>query len=477
MRATARILRDMTPSTQMTPEPSAAPPLFGTLPPAPHGHPFLGNVPDLRDEPLSFLTRVAREQGDVARLRLVQDIYLLSHPDHVKHVLQDNHLNYQKGFGYDRLEPLIGKGLLTSEGDFWKRQRRLAQPAFHRQRIAGFTDIMVRRTNAMLDGWAAMPAGTTIDAHAEMMKLTFAIVGDALFSVDLLVEAEQTGRALKVALEVIDDRFSQYFVTPKWVPTPENHRFYRAIATLEKVVNDIIVSRRDDPGAHNDLLAMFMEIRDADTAEGMTDRQLRDEVMTMVLAGHETSANALAYTWYLLSMYPEAEARVHQEVVDVLGDRSPTMEDLSKLSYTTRVIQEALRLYPPAWLFGRRAIGEDVIGGYRIPAGTTLFLSPYVVHRDPRFWENPEAFDPDRFLPEAVAARPKLAWFPFAAGPRMCIGMSFAMMELQLAVALTVRRFRLPLQAGTRLELEPRVTLRPSGPVPVQIRPRSKQAA
>lgn len=471
MRVNARILFHMKPAPQIAPE-AAAPILASRLPPAPPGNALFGHVKAFKADPLEFLTRLAREHGDVARIKLVQDIYLLSHPNHVKHVLQDNHVNYTKGFMYQRMEPLIGKGLLTSEGDFWKRQRRLAQPAFHRQRIAGFADIMTRRTNAMLDRWSQLAPGTAVDAHAEMMKLTFAIVGDAMFSVDLLEDAEQTGEALKVALAVIDDRFSQFFVTPKWIPTPENLRFNRAIAALEKVVNDIIATRRDDPGTHNDLLAMFMEIRDADTAEGMTDRQLRDEVMTMVLAGHETTANALAYTWYLLSQHPDVEARVHAEVMTVLGDRAPTMEDLSKLTYTTRVIQEALRLYPPAWLFGRRAVQDDVIDGFRIPAGTTVFLSPWVIHHDPRFWPNPEAFDPERFLPDAVAARPKLAWFPFAAGPRMCIGMSFAMMELQLAVALTVRRFKLPLQPGHQLALEPRVTLRPLDALPILVQPR-----
>ncbi|MGA9522293.1 MAG: cytochrome P450, partial [Myxococcaceae bacterium] len=328
----------------------------------PKGRPLLGNIPETRADPLAFFSKVAREYGDVVRLNLIETVHLLNHPDHVKHVLQDNHLNYEKGFGYARMEPLVGKGLLTSEGDFWKRQRRLAQPAFHRQRIAGFAELMVRHAQAMFDRWSAHPRGESIDVHAEMMRLTFGIVGDTLFSMDLLGEAEATGRALSTALEIINDRFQQFFVTPKVIPTPENLRLYRAIGVLEQMVNGIIEQRRAEPGRHGDLLDMFMEIQDADTGERMTDRQLRDEVMTMVLAGHETTANALSWTWLLLSKHPEVERKLHDEVARVLEGRVPTVADLPLLEYTMRVIHESMRLYPPAWFTSRKAIHDDVIG-------------------------------------------------------------------------------------------------------------------
>ncbi len=440
--------------------------------PGPKGLPVLGSIPEVRSDPLAFFSRVAREYGDVVRLNLIEHVHLLNHPDHVKHVLQDNHLNYEKGFGYARMEPLVGKGLLTSNGDFWKRQRRLAQPAFHRQRIAGFSELMTRHTASMFERWKAHPQGQPIDAHEEMMRLTFGIVGDALFTMDLLGEAEVTGKALSTALKIIDDRFRQFFVTPKAIPTPENLRLYRAIDVLEKLVNGIIEQRRAGPGQHQDLLSMFMEIQDADTGERMTDRQLRDEVMTMVLAGHETTANALAWTWLLLSQHPEVERKLHDEVSRVLEGRVPTIADLPRLEYTTRVINESMRLYPPAWFTSRMAMEEDVIGGFRIPAGSTVLLLPYLGHRDPRFWDNPEGFDPDRFSPEATAARPKLAYFPFSAGPRMCIGFSFATMEMQLVLAMVVQRYRLDLVPGTRVEPEPQVTLRPKHGIPVYLRPR-----
>lgn len=450
--------------------------------PGPKGRLVFGSLPEMRKDPLSFFIDLGRDYGDIVQIKLVQDVFLLNHPDHIKHVLQDNHLNYQKGFGYSRMEPLVGKGLLTSEGDFWKRQRRLAQPAFHRQRISGFAELMARHTAQLLDGWADLAPGAEVDAHTEMMRLTFSIVGDALFSIDLSQEAASTGEALKTALEIINDRFNQFWVTPKSIPTPENLRLYDSISRLEKVVNEIIATRRaqaarGEAPTHHDLLAMFMEMQDADTGEMMNDRQLRDEVMTMVLAGHETTANALAFTWHLLSTHPEVERRLHDEVTRVLNGRTPTMGDLPKLEYTGRVIQEAMRLYPPAWFIARKAVADDVIDGVRIPAGTSLCLVPYLAHRDPRFWDNPEGFDPERFLPDAVAARPRLAYFPFAAGPRMCIGSSFAMMEMQLIVAMVAQRFQLQLRPGARLELDPQVTLRPRHGVPVTLRARQAEAA
>jgi cytochrome P450 len=441
--------------------------------PGPKGRILFGSLPEMRDDPLKLLTESAREYGDVVRIHLVQDVHLLNHPNHVKHVLQDNHLNYVKGFGYSRMEPLVGKGLLTSEGDFWKRQRRLAQPAFHRQRIAGFGTLMAARTQTMLEGWSRRADSGSLDVHTEMMKLTLAIVGDALFSTDLLSEADTAGPALGTALEIIDTRFRSFLVPPKALPTPENRRLYGAINRLDAVVNRLISERRASGVEHEDLLGMFMGIKDADTGETMSDVQLRDEVMTMMLAGHETTANALSWLWYLLSRDPVIERKVHAEVTQVLEGRTPTMADLPRLEYTTRVINEAMRLYPPAWLFGRKALEDDVIGGYRIPAGSSLFLSPYLGHRDPRFWENPEGFDPDRFAPEITALRPKFAFFPFAAGPRMCIGNSFARMELQVIVAMVVQKFRLDLEAGHRVELAPQITLRPKNGVRVTLHPRT----
>ena len=372
-------------------------------------------------------------------------------------------------------------GLLTSEGDFWKRQRRLSQPSFHRQRIAGFATAMARCTERMLSDWAALePSGRAptrsvgVDVHAEMMRLTMAIVGQTLFSTDLLGSAEAVGRALTTALEITNRRFQSLFLLPQRLPTRQNVKFGRAMETLNGVVNGLIAERRKG-GAEpsEDLLGMLMSARDEETGEGMNDRQLHDELMTLFLAGHETTANALAWTFYLLSRHPEIERRVHAECAAALQGRAPGAEDVPKLELTNRVVAEALRLYPPAWLFARKAIEADEIQGYRIPKGSTVFVCPYVTHRHPGFWENPEGFDPDRFLPAAVAARPRYAYFPFAGGPRQCIGNSFALMEATIILATTLQRYRLDLVPGQRVEPEPTVTLRPVDGVRVTLQPRA----
>jgi cytochrome P450 len=449
--------------------------------PGPRGCVLFGSLSEMREDSIKLLMDAARDFGDVVRLRLVQNVHLINYPDGIKHVLQDRHTNYQKGFMYERMKPLVGEGLLTSEGDFWKRQRRLAQPAFHKQRIVGFAALMARHTTAMLDRWEPVAAGgtaATLDCHGEMMKLTFAIVGDALFSMDVLGEAEDVGRALTTALEVTNHRFQSLFVTPKKLPTPENRRFDSAMKVLEKSVRGIIAARRGgEAAAREDLLAMLMAARDEETGEGMDDQQLRDEVMTMILAGHETTANALSWAFYLLSRNPAVERKLRDEVGAVLGGRPPTIEDLGRLKYTQQVIDESMRLYPPAWLIARKALEADEIGGYEIPKGSTVLLCPYTMHRHVGFWENPEAFDPERFAPELVAARPRFAYYPFAAGPRMCIGNAFAAMEMQIILAMVTQRYHLSLQPGFKVEEAPQVTLRPKNGVLMHLRAAPPAAA
>lgn len=427
----------------------------------------------MRRDPLDMMNQVARDFGDVAQVHLVHDALVINHPDLAKHILQDNHLNYRKAsWLYGRLEPLLGKGLLTSEGELWKRQRRLAQPAFHRARLAGFAERMARHTDAMLGRWAKLAPGSTIDIHQEMMKLTFAVVGDTLFSVNLLEEAEATGRALTEALEIIDHRMQRAFALPVRFPTPENLRLRRAVKLLSDMVDDIIRGRRRSGEQRDDLLGRFMLSRDEETGEGMSDQQLKDEVMTMVLAGHETTANALTWSWVLLSGHPAEERRLHEEVASVLGGRVPEASDLSRLPYTQQTVDEALRLYPPVWMFAREALGPDELGGYPIPAGTPILLSPYTLQRDARFWDNPEGFDPSRFAPEAQKGRPRFAYLPFAGGPRQCIGNTFALQEMQIVLAMVTQRYRLDLVSGQRVEPEPQITLRPKQGVHMTLRPR-----
>jgi len=419
-----------------------------------------------RRDPLAFLRWAAREYGDVVRFDAWPFIiHVLHHPDHIKHVLQDNNRNYWKGNLMRRVKPLIGEGLFTSEGDFWRRQRRLAQPAFHRQRIEGFTTIMSSAGARMLDGWETAAAkGTPIDLMEHMSRVTLRVVGQALFGVDLIGEAAGVGRAMLSALQFVSEEAFSLF--PSWllVPTPRNLRFRRARAALDRVVLGIIDRRRGGSGG-DDLLAMLMEARDEATGEGMSDRQLRDEIMTLMLAGHETTAVTLAWACLLLAQHPEVGDRVRREVASVLAGRAPALADLSRLELTRRVIDETLRLYPPVAVISRETYAADEIDGYAIPAKSGVMLSPYVTHRHPAFWPDPERFDPGRFTPEQVAARPRFAYFPFSGGPRLCIGNEFALMEAQILLAMIMQRYRVEVAPGHTVQHEIRVTLRPRQPM------------
>jgi cytochrome P450 len=432
------------------------------FPPGPRGVPYLGSFFDARRDPIALFVNATREHGDVVGLRFGPFRYVIvNHPDAIHHVLVDNFKNYTKSRNYQGIKLVLGSGLLTSEGEFWKRQRRLAQPAFHRERLAGFARMMVDDTTRMLDRWSESDDGAPFDLHEEMMRLTFRIVGRTLFHVDVDGDAAAIGRALSVVLRHADEYGNSLLPLPPWVPTPANARFRNAMSTLDELVYRIIAERRASGEDTGDLLSMLMSARDEETQRGMDDQQLRDEVITIVLAGHETTANALTWTLYLLSLHTASERRLRKEIEDVLGDRPPTLEDLPKLTFTSMVIQESMRLYPPAWALERQAIADDEVMGFAIPAGTIVGISPYTLHRHERFWENPEGFDPDRFAPERAAGRPKHAYLPFGGGPRLCIGNSFATMEAQLVLAMILQRCRLDLASGYVVRPDPVITLRP----------------
>lgn len=428
---------------------------------------------EMTRDPLGMMERMQRDYGDVVRLRVGPiAYYTLFHPEHIKHVLQDNNRNYVKGPIVGRAKVLIGEGLFSSEGDLWRCQRRLAQPAFHRQRIGAFADTMTACGHDMLDSWHGMAAtGASFDLMAETSRVTLRIVGKTLFSLDLSGDAATVGDAFLIALDYLVYRAFNLVAAPVRVPTPRNLRFRRALRVLDDVVMRIIDTRRrtgDDPG---DLLSMLLAARDEDTGKGMSDRQLRDEIMTFVLAGHETTAVTLGWTWYLLGRHPEIEERLRDEVQRAIGGRTPGFEDLPALRYVRMVVEEALRLYPPLWAFGRQAVGEDRIDGYRIKAGTPVNLSPWVTHRHPGFWEEPERFDPERFTPERVASRHRFAYLPFSGGPRLCIGNEFALMEATLLVAMMAQRYRIePVDPARRVTPEVRLTIRPLGGLPVRVR-------
>ncbi len=437
--------------------------------PGPKGYPLLGCLPQFWREPLSTLTNAQREDGDVVRLDLgTLRFYLLSHPDHVRWVLQENAKNYSKG--YDRVKVLLGNGLVTNEGASWLQQRRLMQPVFHQRRLQGFASNIVEETQKMLEHWEALASeGREMNVAKEMKFLTQRIIVKTMFGGQVGVEDEKIARAFDTVLLGIDVRS----LLPRWfgrLPIPFNRRFEWALTTLDEEVHCIIRQRRGGHGKEDDLLAMLIETRDEETGESMSDRQLRDEVMTIYLAGHETTANVLSWVWYLLSKNPDAARKVGEEVYHVLKGRPPSFEDLPALVYTRMVIDETLRLYPPAWIFTRRAVEEDEIGGCSIPEGSRLMISPYVTHRRPEFWENPEGFDPERFAPESSNGSQRYAYYPFGGGPRQCIGNNFALMETTLVVSAVMQRYRLDLIPGQEVKAQPRSTLGPRPGVWVRLR-------
>jgi cytochrome P450 len=429
---------------------------------------------------LGTLHRMFARYGDVVRWPMPHDeVHVVYHPEGVKHLLQDNPRNYVKGPAYLAMKPIVGEGLLLSEGDKWLRLRRLTQPPFHRHKLSGFVDTMVHFAQATFDTWEErVRRGEHIDAEAEMVQLTLGIVGATLFSSHLTGEAPRVGEAVTDMFQVLERRVNSLLPLPLTLPTPANRRFLRAKKTLDAVVGGVIErKRRLGPEKENDLLSMLMQVRDQDTGESLSDSQLHDSVMTMVIGGHETTANTLAWTWYLLTQNPEVEQRVFEELDEVLGDRAPTLEDLGEMRYLNRVLDEVLRLYPPTWMLARRALREDVISGYRIPAGSLVYFSPYMVHRHPAHWPEPERFDPERFLPEHNESRTRFAYFPFGGGPRQCIGSSFAMMELQLILAVGLRRFRPRLAPGHQVSPKLMITLRPREGVKLVLEPRERASA
>ena len=445
-----------------------------TMPPRPRGVPFFGNVLDAWKDPIALMMKAWREHGDVVAFKFGPFDYLfLNDIDAIHHVLVDNAKNYTKSRNYQGLKLVLGEGLITSEGETWRKQRKLIQPAFHRERLAGFARSMVSDTEAMLARWETRGA-EAFDVHGEMMRLTFRIVGRTLFSADVEADADRIGPAVTAAMHHADDYAEALVRVPQWLPTPSNLRFKRSMRALDDLVLRIIAERRRQAwgGAEtqpNDLLAMLMAAHDDETTAGMSDRQLRDEVMTLILAGHETTANLLSWTWYLLSSHPDVARRVRAEVDEVLGDRAPTVDDLPKLRLVKMVVEESMRLFPPAWAFERQAVEDDELAGYRVKKGTIIGVSPYMLHRHPRFWENPEGFDPERFSPERSEGRPKYAYLPFGGGPRFCVGNAFAMMEAQIIVAMIARKHRLALVPGHPIALDPRITLRPRHGVRVTI--------
>jgi cytochrome P450 len=440
-------------------------------PPGVGGLALLRLLPQFRRHTLQTFHQLSRQHGHFIRFKGLLTAYQLTHPCAVEHVLQTNQQNYRKGRLYAEAKSSLGNGLLISEGDFWRRQRRLAQPAFHRQHLAGFAKVMTDAAEAMLGQWQASErGGRPLDVVSEMKRLTLRIVGLTLFGTELGDGMLTISRALEIGRAHFMRRMWQPVRLPMSIPTKGNRVFLRAIRDAEGVIYRVIAEHRRRPEAspHN-LLSLLLRVQDVDTGERMSDRQLRDESLTIITAGHETTAVALSWTWYLLARHRDAERKLHEELSGVLGGRTPTFEDLPNLKYTLMIIEEALRLYPPAWVIGRTALADDEIGGYRIRAGSEIILSPYITQRHADFWDEPEEFKPERFSPEKSAARPRFAYFPFGGGARVCIGNNFALMEAQLILATVAQRYLLRLPPGHVVEPEASFTLHPRQSVPMNL--------
>jgi cytochrome P450 len=423
--------------------------------------------------PIHFAQELLAQYGDIVQLWIGPErVFLITHPDYLHHVLQANNRNYVKGRVYDAFRPIVGNGLFTSEGDFWRRQRRLANPSFHRDKIRAFVPMFAEQSRALLAGWESPSrSGEPVDMAKEMMRLTFGVVGRALFSADLEKDAAEVGAAFTVAIAESSRRADLMIPIPMWLPTASNRRYKQALSTLDNYVFGVIEQRRKSSDRPPDLLTSLVEAVDDETNESMTDQQLRDEVATFMLAGHETTAVALAWTLYLLAGHTEAQDKVRAECAQVVGDRPPTSDDLEHLTYTHKVLQESMRLYPPLPFIARAATSPDVIGGCPVPVHSTLLLSQYLMHHHPGFWDQPDEFRPERFTPEAIHERPLLAYYPFGGGQRMCIGADFATFEALTFLCAAVQKYRLSQPSSEPAQFLEQLTLRPKGGLPLRVTP------
>jgi cytochrome P450 len=445
------------------------------IPPGPKGRFLLGNALDFsRGDWFGFFIRCVREHGDVVSFRFLNvPMCLLTHPDDIEDVLVKNASNFVKSRNYHVLKLVLGNGLLTSEGAFWQRQRKLAQPSFRHDSIARYAEAMVNSTRHMLDGWRD---GQTRDVHEEMMAVTLTVVAKSLFGADVSEETNKVSHALREVSNQLLAMPNLSFFLPEFVPLPSTLRLRQAVRELDRVIYSIIRARRATNSHSPDLLQVLLDAQEKDGSQ-MTDEQLRDEMMTLFIAGHETTSVTLSWAWYLLAGHPEVEAKLIDELSSVLDGRDAGVSDLRALPYTEMVVKEAMRLYPPAWVIGREALNEFEVHGYRLRAGTNVLMIPWITHRDARFYRESERFDPDRWSddPTRSSRLPRFAYFPFGGGPRVCIGAGFAMMEATLLLATIAQRFRLRLTSDRPIEMLPLVTLRPKNGIKMMLQERHRR--
>ena len=428
----------------------------------PKGLPLSGNILAFRRDTLQFIRDAAKEYGDVAHFRFgpKRHIYMLNNPDQIKEVLVTKQAHFRKAKGLQVARAVVGDGILTSEGKKHMRQRRLMQPAFHRDRIAGYGDVMVRQGVELMSEWKD---GEVLDIHHDMMKVTLAIITETMFGKTVKEGSDKIAHAIDVGLKYVSSKATSFIDIPLSVPTRSNREFIESSEVLDKTIYALIEERRKSgESGHTDLLAMLLAARDEDDGQGMTDEQVRDEVMTIFVAGHETTANTMSWIFYLLATHPDAEQKLHDELKAVLDGRLPTVEDLPKLSYANLIVQETLRLYPAAWVINREVVEEVEIGGHTYEPGDTLMMSQYVMQRMEKYYDDPDAFRPERFEGDLLKRIPAYAYFPFGGGPRVCIGNNFALMEAALLLATIAQQYKLRLaEPEKQVEPEPLVTLRP----------------
>ena len=441
-------------------------------PPGPKGNLVFRPPVDLRNQTHKFIEWMADNYGDISRAKAGPfNFVFLSNPEYIEHLFltRDVYVKMNEG---SQLKYLLGNGLLTSEGEFWLKQRRLMQPLFHKQRLQGFVQKIDDATASMMTEWENRNMSVP-DFYREMNQLTLDIVGRTLLSTDLKGDFAKVNHALTEVLESINKKRGALLRWPEWLPLPSQIRLARNRKVLEETIAEIISNRRKDTRHFDDLLSMLLEVEDADTAERMTDKQLRDEVLTIFIAGHETTANALAFTLYLLAKHPDVKKRVQQEVTEVLTGKELSYDLLNKLEYTTMVIKESMRLFPPACVTVREAAKDDVVGGYLIKHLDKVVVSPYAVQRSKKYWNEPEKFDPERFNASNIKSIPRFAYFPFGGGARLCIGNNFAMMEMQLILARMCSKFDFELPDGYEVETQPFITLRPKDGIPLKFKIRN----
>jgi len=415
---------------------------------------------EIRGNPFLFLQDLVERHGTV--IRLPGGSHLIAHPDQIGYVLRTRYENFIKGRAFDTIRPVLGYGLVSADGELWRQQRRILQPAFHKHELAQAANVVSSCTGRMLDAWREVASrGEAMDVSPQMFELALHIITDFIFRTDVEMEARQIAKAFSITQEYAAGSLWKMARNHPRSPFPRSREYRRALEAIDAVVHDVLDKRREQGVSGNDVIARLLAFRHPETGEPLSRQQMRDEVMTLFFAGHETTASALAWSWWLISEHPEVEARIHEEVDRVLAGRMPSWDDLPQLQYTKQVLQESMRVRPPVPVYARVSVEEDEIAGYRIPPDTMVMISPYVTHRLPEFWPDPERFDPDRFALDRIQERPRFAYVPFAAGPRLCMGRNFALMEGTFVIAMVAQRYRLKLVPGHPIEMKTMATMRP----------------